>query len=271
MHILEVYLKLRELRKHQLNVFQTWFLDHENPLLASLSVMTACIQVFIIGLLVLHSLENAVINTEWSIIAIMVATSLFFVFQCYKQAKSSWSFFQLTDRMDATKHHVLYIDLFINVGLAIVIPIFNVYFLLSSETVVDAVLNSTALFFVLEIDDYVAPPWGEDRFMDELAINYHDYIMEETPLPVVTRTTLFVPYENKCVYVITPKRSTEVTRLVRQETRIHALSSGVRVVLIDAENVVHTMEYEVSGPESEQLLEMVGQMHCCRRYGDIHD
>ena len=63
-----------------------------------------------------------------------------------------------------------------NCGLAAVVPAFNLYYLLLFESINDAVLNSLALHFILELDELVLPSWDDDRIEDELASNTLVYI-----------------------------------------------------------------------------------------------
>ena len=92
------------------------------------------------------------------------------------QVTASWSFRQNTEHMNngfAAKF-ALYLDLIINVGVAVLIPAFNVFFLLKSETLIDAVLNSTAIFFVVELDDIMNADWDIATYMEYLACSSHD-------------------------------------------------------------------------------------------------
>merc|ERR1719228_1749708 len=65
----------------------------------------------------------------------------------------------------------------VNILMSCLVPLFNIYFILLSEDPNDAILNSVALFFLLELDQMVAPDWTDNRIRDQLAINSHDYCM----------------------------------------------------------------------------------------------
>lgn len=105
---------------------------------------------------------------------IIGATSIFFCSLCYNEAKSSWSFWKRTAAMDPCKRPILCLDLMINVLITVVIPVMNIFMLLKSNSLIESVLNSTALFFVVELDDILSPHWDEVRWMDELGINFHN-------------------------------------------------------------------------------------------------
>ncbi|KAL7432970.1 hypothetical protein ACHAXM_003342 [Skeletonema potamos] len=59
---------------------------------------------------------------------------------------------------------LLGINILVNWGLGIVIVLFNIFFLLNSNDVNEAILNSVALFFILEIDEELKPDWDEVHF-----------------------------------------------------------------------------------------------------------
>ena len=66
-----------------------------------------------------------------------------------------------------------------NVFLPVILTFFNVFFVALSDNANDAIMNSLALFFIMELDDLVVPTdWDEEKILDELAINTHDYVME---------------------------------------------------------------------------------------------
>ena len=60
-------------------------------------------------------------------------------------------------RQDSLNHRLmLWLNAAVNMGIAICIPVFNLWYLLRSETLDDAILNSLALLFILELDDIVS-------------------------------------------------------------------------------------------------------------------
>ena len=86
----------------------------------------------------------------------------------------------LTTEMFVAKRMCLWANTAANQGLAVVIPFFNLYYLLLSETVDDAILNSLALLFILELDEVVLPGWDTERIDDELASNTVLYINKKS-------------------------------------------------------------------------------------------
>jgi hypothetical protein len=66
---------------------------------------------------------------------------------------------------------LLGINILVNGGLGIVIVLFNIFFLLNSNDVNEAILNSVALFFILEIDEELRPDWDEVHFDRRIAAN----------------------------------------------------------------------------------------------------
>merc|ERR1719295_1936099 len=90
----------------------------------------------------------------------------------------------------------------INVLITVVIPVMNIFMLLKSNSLIETVLNSTALFFVVELDDILSPHWDEVRWMDELGINFHNYIMEPNGYDInVVRVDEVSPFDYSNCYV----------------------------------------------------------------------
>jgi len=177
------------------------------------SVFTALLQFVVFGCLAYYSIgpDNDAVWEKWgeiqadreghaAIMVIAVGTTLLFCKRAYMQFSEAREFNQVFTRlqMKATnmmlredylkfvgkktlycKVLCLWLNAFVNCGLALVVPVFNLFYLLLSETIDDAVLNSLALLFILELDEVVLPAWDDDRIEDELAINMLMYIGEE--------------------------------------------------------------------------------------------
>lgn len=76
---------------------------------------------------------------------------------------------------------LLWINFVANVLLAPPLCAFNLYFVLTSDTPVSAILNAVALAFVLEVDDLLAPSWDDDTTEDAKAKLFHECISEPFP------------------------------------------------------------------------------------------
>jgi len=255
--ICDVYLQFRELKSHQANIYQGLFLNPEGIKHALSALVCFVIQIFILIALVVHSVNDGDITDDPMIYGIIGATSIFFCSACYGEASSSWTFWKQTASMDPSKRKILYLDLIINVWIAALIPAINVFLLLKSDSLIDTVLNSTAIFFVVELDDILAPKWDNVRWMDELACNFHDYIMapNEYDIDVVrmdSSTASPFDYSNCYVYG-------------------KCESGSVSFFCIDKDFSVRTIQYKVTGTDALLLIERLEQFYCCQRFYDIHD
>lgn len=61
-------------------------------------------------------------------------------------------------------------DFFSNFILPIVIPIINIFIILNSDTIVDAILNSVAIFFIIQIDEELYTRTDYEK--DQMSINF---------------------------------------------------------------------------------------------------
>jgi hypothetical protein len=127
------------------------------------------------------------------IFIVAVGTSLLFTKRAYMQFTESrdfnralqvrtrdWQTRRLFIRQDTYGNQImLVLNMLVNQGLASVIPFFNLWYLLLSQTLDDAILNSLALLFILELDEVVLPGWDSDRIDDELADNFIGEIFHE--------------------------------------------------------------------------------------------
>eukprot|EP01083_Nonionella_stella_P023259 64323_1 len=253
-HICEVYRHVRELQRHTVNIYQSWFLDVERWSLAVTSIITLLVQCYILMALITQCI-GAPLTQNGEIYGVIVATSIFFIFQCYGTAKSTYEFWQRTEKMDPCKRVVLFLDIFINIIIVMVIPIFNIYFLLTSQSLIDAVLNSTAIFFVIELDDIVAPDWDHTRYMDELAINFHDYIMEPMEYDIEVQKVsdgIDISYDDCYVYC----------KVSENRVDFHYIQPDLQITQLG---------YKISGRDAHLLTDNLRRFYCTQRFWDIHD
>lgn len=177
------------------------------------SVFTAILQFAVFGILCYYSIGPdyesfmgrygemlADREGKQAIIVIAIGTTLLFCKRAYMQFSEAQEFNQVFTRLQMQpspemlrqgylkfigpktiwcKRGCLWINTAVNCFLAGLVPVFNLYYLLLSESIDDAVLNSLALLFILELDEVVLPAWDDDRIEDELASNMLVYIGEK--------------------------------------------------------------------------------------------
>lgn len=196
-NITKMYSTMRGLHAHAhpFNVFEASQLDGEKTSIFLAAVATAVLQWAIFLILVRFNLKRYQNLSDDPVVwAVTICTTFFFIKQCMGEWKACAEFQNFYKVMGKTGWPLMRIcNEANNKLLCVVVPIFNVYFMLLSEDPNEAIMNALALYFLLELDTMAMPDWDERRLLDELAINCHDYIMEPltpTELLSVTREEL---------------------------------------------------------------------------------
>lgn len=155
---------------------------------------------------------------------------------------------------------MLYLNALVNKGLSLLLPLFNIYFMLLSETPNDALLNGLALFFILEMDEMVLPSWDGERVSDELACHCHDFIMQPSSEGelVVTKTGAMLEYQHTD----------------RLYVRLQRTSDGLGKVYVhkqESRTEYSTSIYEIKGSKAKEFLDAVQTFECLQNFRDLHD
>jgi len=155
----------------------------------------------------------------------------------------------------------------VNIIMSCLVPLFNIYFILLSEDPNDAILNSVALFFLLELDQMVAPDWSDNRIRDELAINSHDYCM--IPLkPSELQVKKVILYGNRKL------DSKNMGDQYKDGDKLYVEIAGGNVVVIYQRVSVtsyRTITYEISGSRADEFFSTVCGFECLTNFRDLHD
>jgi hypothetical protein len=148
-------------------------------------------QILLLFILMFYNMSAVTSVISWSkdgfTITIVIITTVFFAKLVYIQWRDAYNFnaifwkvgFPKTSESMRLRKALLIFNLLVNGGLGIVIVLFNIFFLLISKSVNEAILNSLALFFILEIDDTLKPDWDERYFDNRIAVNASRYITQE--------------------------------------------------------------------------------------------
>ena len=170
----------------------------------------------------------------------------------------------------------------INLILAPCLWLFNIYFVLTSKTPVEAILNAVALAFVLEVDDLLAPFWDDDRTEDAKAKLFHESISE--PFPgiadsnlrdmCVTRTGPClgqIPYQDgDKLYIKVPddiKVPEDINDLPNVDITVFRSNVDFEGTVKPTENY-DTITYKISGPKPcvSSLHEKIKEFYCMENY-----
>jgi hypothetical protein len=193
-HMLELSLLLRKLRGHNYNIFECCFLaiadlDKEAKLLcmAAFSLIAQILLLIILMHYNMRDITNVTLSNDWGTIVVVVITTFFFAKLAHAQWREASDFNAVfwkagfpkryIDKVEKrTRKALLWINIFINGVLGAVVVLFNIFFLLISKNVNEAILNSLSLFFILEMDDTLKPDWDELEFDCRIAMNVWRYM-----------------------------------------------------------------------------------------------
>jgi hypothetical protein len=209
------YSELQRLRGHSFNIFEFAFLgvkplQDKDGRTRAIGYLVTALFTFLLQFLVFSSLCYFSIGPDYNsflerygeitayregaapIVCIAFGTTILFCKRAYMQFCEASDFNQVFWKLQLRegagvrkildpwtifyKKWCLRLNFAVNCVLAALIPAFNLYYLLLSDSVDDAVKDSLALLFVLELDEVVLPSWDEHRIEDELATNLLMYI-----------------------------------------------------------------------------------------------
>jgi hypothetical protein len=295
---------LMDLRGHSYNIFEVAYLNQENTLNKVYAWSSVIFQVCVVVVLFWWHLSRYVAGEEdfirpyidkelddgqdgtavvrttnesfVPVLMVLIISTTFFSKTFHRSRKSVDDFNGTFDVVGQDEGALFQLfNAIVNKLLVGCVLLSNIYFLLLSETPTDAILNSAALGFIIEIDNLLAPDWKEDRVEDELAVNTHDFIMEPEEVGIqVFRTTdeeTVVP-KWKCF----PYSNSD-------KWYIHVYAQKALIVVHrskhdDNNDVEGTLAYEkitytCSGEEAkiDEFFEAICSFNCVESLGDFHD
>ena len=276
MHIAEVYNALQSLRGHSYNIYEVAFLDAEKLSLKLAAVCTFVMQLVILTIIVaLTAPKTNQINNKIEVIAIVVSTTSFFVRSAYNEYTSA-SEFNEAFACVGSYSPMLFLNTCVNKYLSVLVPLYNIYFMLLSEDAVDAIMNSLALYFILELDQMATPPMDDAKIADELAINFHDYIMQPLNDDQLSVTLLVKKGGGSAKNDDQEPPSpvfTDDDKLYVSVPPAHR-STGQRTIVVYKRigpTHYHSFVYEIHGSNAGRLVNEILQFRCIAAYRDIHD
>lgn len=192
LHITTGYSRLQDLDDHEYNIFEYAYLATDSSWRTRAMAYTAAtIQITFLTTLIWYNVfEQGVIVTPEEgffdeVAVIMVVSTVLIAITVRSQFQESVRFNRTIREMTQTNifsrrwnNIFLALNLLINQVVCICIFFFNIYFILVSDTPTEAVLNSVALAFIIEIDDYFKPNWDDDTIEDATAQVLKYFVME---------------------------------------------------------------------------------------------
>ena len=263
--MVEVHRLMQNLRGHSFNIYECCFLDMEKINLKITSLFSMITQIMIFMVLVNYNFDHiADVRSEWThdslVFIITIATTIFFGKLAYQQYKGAIDFnnvFRMVGDQSNRHKIALNVNIFINGLVGFCVTFFNFFFLIVSSSPNEAILNSLALYFIIELDDTLKPDWDEIRIDDEIGINIHDYIMAGK--------------EDIRVEVISGHFDAEL--LIHSDDKVYIQREGNTINVFwrrDASNY-EQVTFRVSGSCSSAFLSDIDQFYCMTKYKDIHD
>lgn len=271
LHIAKAYAQIQRVAGHDFNVFEFAYLDPDAYKLRA--ILAFVIQVgFFLCLVIYNIFEQRVQITPdedgFSLVVIILCmSSTLFLSEIRRQRQGAHDFNSVMLRLSGHYHERriwLIMNHSINGILGVLIFFFNIYFILVSDDPTEAVLNSVALAFIIEIDDVFKPNWNEENKEDALAeimeeVNPHDIQVE-----VSGRHRVFDRDMN--VHI----------RLGDYDPHPLAESFSVNVFVAnerDHERQItksyEAVNYEVKGPRARELHEAFLEFQCLENVNDI--
>jgi len=161
--MIELALLLKKIRGHNYNIYECCFLaigglDRIKGLLF-MAAFSMIAQILLLVILMYFNLSNitngdASWSKDWCTIVVVIITTFFFAKLVHVQWRGASDFktvFSKAGFPSRIKLPLLWINILVNGALGAAVVVFNIFFLLiSAEDVNEAVLNSLALFFILD-------------------------------------------------------------------------------------------------------------------------
>lgn len=263
--MIEVHRLMQNLRGHNFNVYECCFLDIERLSLRITSLFSMITQIMIFLVLVNYNFDHiSNVRSEWTdnslVFIITISTTIFFAKLAYQQYKGASDFNDVFEKVGcrSTEHKMaLSVNIFINGLIGFSVTFFNFFFLIVSSDPNEAILNSLALYFIIELDDTLKPDWDEIRIDDEIGINIHDYIMTGN--------------EDICVEVVSGDFDVELLIQSNDKVYIQREQNMVNIYWRRDASYYEQITFKVSGSCSAAFLSDIDQFYCTTKFKDIHD
>ena len=221
------------------------------------------------------------------VIIVALISTIVFSNIVWKQVKDCWDFNAIDSgeywtSLKASSYaylfgkFLLWTNFVVNVLLAPPLCAFNLYFVLTSDTPVAAILNAVALAFVLEVDDLLAPSWDDDTTEDAKAKLFHECISE--PFPGTADPNLLnmrftrigprtgeIPYQDgDKLYIKVPD---DINDPHEFDITVYRSNAAFEVKVTPTETY-ETITYKISGPPLylSSFHEKIKEFYCMQNY-----
>lgn len=278
LHVAKAYSRMQELVEHDWNVYEFAYLDPDSYRMRAFG--SAIIQVaffYCISFYVISEKSVRITPKEDGFILVVIMlflSSILFFIEVARQRQNCLNFNRVMHELrdsNNSREIFLFLNRAINDFLGIIIFFFNMYFILISEDPTNAVLNSVALAFIIEIDDVFQPTWSSESIEDALAKLLKSYIVQE-PKYVEVHVVKYGPENPKLLI----EDINFYVHLSKYDEKLNTFQ--VVVYTEDERDEKHNVtlsygpnQYEVSGTRSKELYNALTNFYCLEAMLDIVD
>jgi len=282
------YGMMQDLDDHSYNIYEYAYLaPNTNWKTRNMAYLAVIIQILFVAVLVSYNFkESKVLIAQGEdgfkeVCVIMVLSIILITITIRVQFSDSKKFNEIFTTITRSrplrgKKRFLILNFLINQVLGIFVFFFNFYFILVSDSPTDAVLNSVALAFILEIDDFFHPNWDDDKLEDAAAQVLKDYIAEPLSFEEVVveriagRGLLDIADDDKLYVSIDPDPKMKmphdgdhftVTVYVanrEEDSEVHSIATSYDATV-----------YHVGGTKQHKFRSALAKFHCLDNFRDF--
>lgn len=275
LNIAKGYALMQGLDGHDYNMFEFAYLSGEDSWRTRcIAYLAALIQGSFLVVLIMYNFVDTHIRVRPhegffdDVVVVMFVSTALFGARLRHQFLSCEKFVSTMNKLaePSSNDIFLYIDRLVNQVLGVSIFFFNIYFILVSDTPTDAVLDSVALLFIIEIDDQFKPNWDDDMIEDATAFLLRGYVQEpfdRNDILVVRDGPELISDEKFYIQINDDHEEDDFDYSVT----VHTASSRDQNLNV-AQSYIAT-RYCVSGPKAMELREAFESFHALQNFLDF--
>ena len=258
--MIEVHGMMKQLRGHQYNIYECTYLDSASyDMFTQRSFWLTCAFSFLIQhvLFIVLLKYNLTKTLDWNAIDPQVfitalLTTIYFAKLSINQANNAITFNRIFTKIgcDVQRNRViLYMNFHVNVILGSCITIFNFFFLLNSANVSDTIINSLALYFILEMDDQLKPDWDEEMYEDAIASASLGYVRASF---------------DEDIEVELDHSKLNIDNLVCSDDNVYVVVNNTTITVHWRKDMAEyeSLVFRVSGNDEDSFMENVKNFYC---------
>jgi len=272
-NIAHAYSQIQALSGHPYNIFECAFMDSTAHRYRA--YLCLVIQISFFSCLVVYNVfDNRVMITPGEhsfelVITMLVMSTILLFLNISRQRRNALNFNRVMRMLvsDMSDQLFLLFNRGINEVMGVLVFFFNIYFILTSNTPTDAVLNSVALVFIIEIDDVFRPDWDEADQEDALVFILRNYIVGYPE-----KGDIFVEHNGMEGVSLLRDDSNYYIKLRPFDAEIGTFEVSIFMENSQQKGVITSYKevtFKVSGNRSSELHESFGHFSCLENLEDV--